>query len=325
MQQEPPTIRRQLEPCVGTIEQLAALVRLPVAQLVRLVEDAPTLYTSFEVLKPNNQTRTIRPPARRLRELQRSMLDILQECVRYPRWMMGGVPKRSIFDHASPHVGRHMVATFDVEAFYPSTKPVMVRAVLERLGLRDVAADAVLGLVVKDDELPQGGPTSGFLANLALEPADRRIDALCRKHGLSFTRYVDDMAISGERDLRSFQGAVIEAVEACGYVVAPDKIHCMRRGEAQLVTKLRVNNKLRPTREFIAEVKSDIWDCLNNGAVTVAAEKAVPLHKLKNSLTGKVAHIRAADAASGKKLQGMLYGVNWSQPASNIDPILALA
>lgn len=313
MRQEPPTIRRPLEPRVVTVQQLAALVKLPVNKLERLVLDAPSLYTSFEVPKPNGKTRTIRPPARPLRDLQRTLLDALQACIRYPRWMMGGVPKRSIFDHAKPHVGRKMVATFDVKAFYPSTKPAMVRAVLERLGFGDAAADAVLRLVTKDDELPQGSPTSGFLANLALEPADRRIDALCRKHGLSFTRYVDDMAISGDTDVRKFQGTIIEAVTACGYEVAPEKIRYMGRNVAQLVTKLRVNDKMRPTSDFMKEVKDDIWDCLKAGAAAVAAERGVQLHNLKNSLNGKVGHIQGADSAEGDKLRRMLFDVDWTK------------
>jgi RNA-directed DNA polymerase len=312
MRQEPLTIRRPLEPRVLTVQQLAALVNLPVNKLERLVLDAPTLYTSFEVPKPNGKTRTIRPPARPLRDLQRTLLDVLQECIHYPRWMMGGVPKRSIFNHAEPHVGRKMVATFDVKAFYPSTKPAMVRPVLERLGLGDATADAVLRLVTMDDQLPQGSPTSGFLANLALEPADRTIDWLCRKHGLNFTRYVDDMAISGDTDLTKFQGTILEAVKECGYEVAPEKIRYMGRNVAQLVTKLRVNDKMRPTREFMAEVKADIWECLNAGAAAVAAERGVQLHNLKNSLTGKVSHIRGADREAGDKLSDMLCGVDWT-------------
>lgn len=314
MRQEPLTIRRPFDPRVVSLEQLAALVLLPQVNLERLVADAPKLYTSFEVPKPNGSTRTIRPPARPLRDLQRTLLDVLQRRIRYPRWMMGGVPTRSIFDHAKPHVGRKMVATFDVKSFFPSTKPTMVRPVLERLGFSGVATDAVLRLVTKDEELPQGSPISGCLANLALDPADRRIDALCRKHQLSFTRYVDDIAISGDTDLTKFQGTIIEAIRDCGYEVAPEKIRYMGRGVTQLVTKLRVNEILRPTREFMAEVKADIWECLNAGAATVAAERGVELHKLKNSLTGKVSHICGADSVAGMKLQGMLYGVDWSRP-----------
>lgn len=318
MRQSPPTIRRQLEPHVVTLGQLAAILNFSEDSLKHLVKHAPSLYTSFEVPKPNGKTRTIRPPARPLRDLQRIMLDVLQNCVRYPRWMMGGVPRRSIFDNANPHVGRSMVATFDVKAFYPSTTSAMVRPTLDRLGLSGQAADTVLRLVTKDDQLPQGSPMSGFLANLAFEPADRRIDALCRKHALTFTRYIDDITISGDKDLTVFYGTIVDAVNDCGYMLDPDKTHFRGRDEAQLVTKLRVNEKLRPTREFMMDVKSEIWECINVGAATVAVERGVNLHNLKNSLTGKVSHIRGADKALGAKLRRMLYGIDWTNSMTNV-------
>lgn len=313
MRQEPRTIRQSFEPPILKIEQIAALVKIPTPDLERLVSDAPHLYSSFEVPKPNGKSRTIRPPKRELRELQRTLLNVLQSSTRYPRWMTGGIPKRSIFHHAKPHTSCYMVATFDVKAFYPNTTPSMVSSVLERFGFGGEAIDAMLRLVTKDNELPQGAPTSGFLANIVLEPADRRIDAVCRKHGFNFTRFVDDLAISGDRDISPFQSVVFQAVEACGYQIAPDKIRYMRRDAHQVVTNLCVNDKLRPTREFIAEVKSDIWDCLNASAAAIAADRGVQLHVLKNSLTGKVSHIRAADPAMGDKLRKLLYGVDWNR------------
>lgn len=228
--------------------------------------------------------------------------------------MTGSVPKRSIFNHAQPHVRQEMVATFDILEFYPNTKTSNVRSVMERFGFCGSALDAVVMLVIKNDELPQGGPTSGFLANLALEPSDRRIDGLCRKHNLQFTRYVDDIAISGNIDLRSFHDAIAQSVTSCGYTLAPNKTQYMHRHERQIVTKLRVNDKLRPTPEFIFEVKSDIWDCLNNTALSAAIEKGISLTRLKHSLTGKVAHIGQADSKLGIKFKDMLRGVNWTRP-----------
>jgi RNA-directed DNA polymerase len=312
MRPEPPTIARPLCPSVSTLAELATLLICKPDILDRVIRDAPRLYTSFEIPKPNGSKRTIRPPKKVLRDLQRTILDTLQAGIRYPRWMTGGVPRRSIFDHAKPHVGQHMVATFDVHAFFPSTNAKLVRKVLAALGFRDAALDGALRLVIKDDELPQGGPTSLFLANLALEHADRRIDALCRKHALSYTRYVDDMAISGPEDLRGFKGPILSWVEECGYCVAPSKIRFMDRGKEQIVTKLRVNDALRPTKSFVSDVKESIWVCLRIGAYRAAVARGITVERLKNSLTGKVSHIFNADRKMGDKLRGMLYGIDWA-------------
>lgn len=313
MRQAPPTIPSPYNPRIATVEQLAALVACPINRLEWLIVEAPSLYSHFSIPKANGKTREICPPAPVLREVQRVFLDVLQKRVKYPRWMMGGVPRRSIFDHASVHVGKKMVATFDVQAFFPSTTPGRVRKIFEDFGFLDAAAEAAVRLVTKDQELPQGSPTSCFLANLALEPADRRLDAISRKHGLSYTRYVDDIAMSGDQDLRKFQSTIVEAVEACGYKLATEKTKYMPWGTRQVVTKLCVNDRLRPTREFIAGVKSLIWECLEFGAAVVAAEHGISVSALKNRLGGKVAHIRGADEVGGRRLRRMLNGVDWNR------------
>lgn len=321
MRPEPPTIRRLLEPRIVKLSQLAELVYVTTHELEAIVDGAPSLYSRFEVPKPDGSKRLIQPPSKPLRQLQRSLLDALQNCVRYPCWMMGGVPRRSIFQHAKSHVGKQMVATFDVKAFYPSTNSSMVQQVVERLGFGGAAADAVVRLVTKDNQLPQGSPASSFLANLVLEPADRRIHSLCRRHELDFTRYVDDIAISGDADLTKFHGAIVESVRECGYQIASEKVHYMKRNVAQLVTKLRVNDKLRPTREFIADVKAEIWDCLHAGPESVAAERGLTVQALKQKLSGRVSHIRGADEVKGAKLRRMLFGIEWSSARSTAMPV----
>ncbi len=44
--------------------------------------------------------------------------------------------------------------------------------------------------------LPQGSPTSGYMANLAFAPVDAKIARLTRKLGFTYTRYSDDILIS---------------------------------------------------------------------------------------------------------------------------------
>jgi RNA-directed DNA polymerase len=312
MRPERPTIRRPFNPPISTNEELATVLAVKLQKLDRLIAAAPTLYTEFPVAKSNGELRIIRPPKLELRDLQRTILDVFQGRVRYPRWMTGGIPGRSIFNHARPHVGKFMVATFDVKSFFPNTTAEMVGRVIGEFGLRGEALASAVRLVTKDNELPQGGPTSLFLANLALEPADRRIDALSRKHGLCLTRYVDDLALSGPRELFPFQGEIVSAIERQGYPVALEKIRFMGRNMPQIVTKLQVNDVLRPTSEFVSEVNDCIWQCLNLGARAVADIEGISVARLKNGLTGKVSHVAQADPVLGKKLRGRLCGVDWT-------------
>jgi hypothetical protein len=297
---------------IRSFSDLARAIGIEDGVLAEMTELAPTLYTIFRQPKKSGGFREIRPPKKPLRIVQKLIYRTLEGRVRYPRWMMGGVPKRSIFMHAKNHVARQMVATLDVKSFFPSVRTKQVRSVLERFGISNSALDAAVRLTTLEDQLPQGSPASCFLANMAFDPIDRRVDALCRKHKLAYSRYVDDLAISGDFDIRDFRGAFIAPIEEQGFVVAPAKIHFMAQGSLQVVTNLCVNDKMRPTKEFISEVEDDIWACLEGGGPELLAlENGVSVGALKARLTGRVGHITQADPRLGKMLRGRLCGIPW--------------
>ena len=54
-------------------------------------------------------------------------------------------------------------------------------------------------LTTHKGHLPQGSPTSGYLANLALIPCIPQIRAVVESLGCTVSFYVDDITISGER------------------------------------------------------------------------------------------------------------------------------
>ena len=51
---------------------------------------------------------------------------------------------------------------------------------------------------LKDGVLPQGAPTSPSITNICMVPIDYAIDNYCKKANLVYTRYADDMIISGK-------------------------------------------------------------------------------------------------------------------------------
>lgn len=219
MHPEPATVRNPFDSPIKTRHELAIALGVDVEWMNSLIAAAHSSYCTFSRPKKTGGTRQITAPAKPLRTLQRRLYQTLSSRVRYPRWMMGGVPKRSVVTHATPHMGRQMVVTLDVESFFPSVIADHVASVLRRFAIEGPALEAVVELTTLNNRLPQGSPASCFLANLAFDQIDRRIDSLCRRHRLSFTRYVDDLAISGDRNLRSFAGAFIAPIEEAGFRV----------------------------------------------------------------------------------------------------------
>src|SRR5271157_843121 len=155
MHPEPATVKSPFEQSIQSTHDLAIALHLQETGLARIADAAPSSYSAFQQPKRSGGFREIRAPAKPLRDVQRCVYHALGSRVRYPRWMMGGVPKRSAAMHAKAHVGRQMVATLDVEAFFPSVRPHQVSCVLQLFGITGGALDLLVRLTTLDDQLPQ--------------------------------------------------------------------------------------------------------------------------------------------------------------------------
>ena len=95
--------------------------------------------------------------------------------------------------------------------------------------------------------LPQGAPTSPALANLSAFGLDVRLSGLLKKFGGNYTRYADDLTLSGPDDFRYALRCVIPLTEQ---IVRSERFRLnhrmrkvIRRGHRQLVTGVVVNDK----------------------------------------------------------------------------------
>lgn len=296
---------------IASRRELALCLRTGVDTIAGIVARPADFYTEFSIPKKGGGERTIRPPLRVLRALQRTLLERICDRVRLRSCLHGSIRGRSIITHASAHVGREMVATLDIRKFFPSTTEAHVAPVLMAVGFRGNALEDALQLVLLDGRLPEGAPTSPLLANLAFSGGDNRFIRICRRLHLEYSRYVDDIAVSGDYDFHDLRGPFVDAIVASGYTVAEEKIRFAPGSRRQVITGLTVNQQLRPTKAFVASLKEDIRLCLDMGAATVADIHGLAVPKLKAQLSGRVAHVRHVDSKLGSRLRGMLCGIDW--------------
>ena len=296
---------------IRTRTELAAAIGCPSDTIAKIVADPSRHYTSFEIPKADGTSRTIQPPIGLLKTVQRAVLKLLYKRARLPRYLHGGIPGRSPMTHAKMHVGRRMVATLDLRKFFPSTHQGLLEPALARLGFRAAAKNDLLLLSTLNGSLPQGSPTSSILANLAFAPGDRSFLRICRKGRLVYSRYVDDIAISGDRFFDGQERTFISAIHDAGYKVADNKVFFTKWGQRQVVTGLVVNDRLRPTREYLRELKHDIRLCIKMGARAVADSEGTTIQTIKARLTGRVSHVASVAPDIGSRLRGMLCGVDW--------------
>jgi retron-type reverse transcriptase len=81
---------------------------------------------------------------------------------------------------------------------------------------------------------------------------DRRLAALAKKRGLSYTRYADDLSFSGDLKRAAaskFRALVTRIVAAEGFAINPDKTRLAGQGNRQTVTGVVVNQVLGLSRQ----------------------------------------------------------------------------
>jgi RNA-directed DNA polymerase len=295
-----------------TSESLHNYFKLDRPTLETIVNRPQCYYRSFSIEK-HGKRRTICSPIYPLKNIQRALLKGLYEQVQWLECLHGGIPGRSIITNAQHHLGQHLVATFDISNFFPSTTDSMVRDCFTSMDLDSNLAEVLTKLVTLDGSLPQGAPTSMAVANLVLRPADLRLLKLCKKHGLNYTRYVDDIAISGMKDFRALTQAVRSNIEMVGHKVNQRKIRFSFSHQRQVVTGLVVNRVLSPTSSFISESKELIWRCRTEDPASVADDQGLTLGQLKQSIEGRVRYLRSVNPKKGRRLRSLLVGISWKE------------
>ncbi len=226
-------------------------------------------YRFFKVAKRTGGTRDIESPKIFLKVTQRFILDFLLSRIPLHDSVHAFVPneRRSSVTNAYVHLGQNYLANLDIENFFRSVHPRFVEQVFEqRLPVDRNAARLLRRLCTLSDAknplgfLPQGAPTSPMLSNLVLDPFDHRIAAECRKLGLNYTRYADDITISGP-DRRSVHIAFLMvrkelAERSSSLRVNSKKSHIASARGRQKVTGVVVNEVGLPPRDLRRRVRA---------------------------------------------------------------------
>ena len=296
---------------LDSAEAVVRTVRLPREQIIAISGEPERSYRRFEQPKKSGGVRVIHAPQSLMRHCQRALLEVFYGSVRFPPWMTGSLPGRSSIDHARVHVGQDVVATVDIADFFPSVSGDLVRRWLDRMGAQPDAIDLVLRLVTLHGALPQGAVTSAFLANFVLYETDKTVERYCRKHELRYSRYMDDIAISGANDVKSAIEFVRRSIGELGLRLNERKICIMPRSERQVVTGLVVNDRLRSNAEYREKVDEHVQTCLDGGSEDLAAELGLSIEALRHRLIGQVRHIARFDSELGKRWTNRLRGVPW--------------
>lgn len=227
-------------------------------------------YRQFKLPKRRGGTRMITTPRKRLKWVQRSLLQVLTHLFPRHKCAMGFERGESVVSHAKAHAGKRWVYVVDIENFFPSITRNRVYGMLRAKPFvaSEPVARYLANLATHDGALPQGAPTSPILANLLCRRMDARLFKWAREREYQYTRYADDLAFSTNRAefSKEDRAMIREIIEDEGFRVHPEKQKLMPWYGRQLVTGLVVNEKpnvprstVRGLRALLRNVEKHGW------------------------------------------------------------------
>lgn len=285
--------------------------------------------------RPHAGVRLVAAPKPRLKEIQRRLLRHVLQPIALHDAAHGGVAGRSVRTTLAPHAGSDVVIRADIESFFASIPAGRIWSLLRTAGLPEGVAHTVTGLTttvapnsvlsahraaldataragLRVPHLPIGAPTSPALANLLCYSLDRRLTGLAERFGARYTRYVDDLAFSGGRYLRSRRSRFVELVDdivrAEGFALNDYKTVVLGDAGRQALLGAVVNERPTLARPARDELRAILHNCAVHGwRSQTRGRDDFPEH-----LRGRIAWAAGLDPVLGAKLLRAYERVDWS-------------
>lgn len=233
-------------------QQFAESLGLTVRQVVLYAQRTHHYYKRFTVSKKSGYgSRRICAPSRELKGIQRWILAFILRHVDVHDQCIGFRPGKSIVDNALPHVNKDFVLRTDVKDFFPSIHVRRVVGLFKALGYSPNVAHLLARLTTYRGALPQGAPTSPAIANLICRGLDARLHGYAQSNNWDYTRYCDDLTISGAGRIAKGQLQFVEKiVNEEGFLLNHSKTSILRANRRQLVTGIVVNERVNIPRRL---------------------------------------------------------------------------
>jgi retron-type reverse transcriptase len=294
---------------IRRVEHLATQLGFPPDALVDISEHAADYYHDFQRYVKGRLRRLTkaRPP---LATLQRRILDRILCRLPVSDHAFGAIKGRSIRDNAIGHAAAPFVVKLDIRDFYPS---IRYKKVYDFLFAQDCSPDVariITLLTTRKYVLPLGTSTSPFLADQIVCPIDTRIGGLAKKLGLRYTRYVDDVTISGRFDLEPFTDRVVKIVRQAGFAIRRSKIEVYRPedGKERIITGVRVQNgNISAPSNYVEILRREL-----TRARDASLREYVDVEfETRDQYRGKIGYVMWLDPTAGKKLLRLYRKVKW--------------
>lgn len=229
----------------GLVSRLSFDTGMTDSLVRRIIETAPVRYKEYTINKRNGGKRLISQPAREVKILQRSLVDILLKKLPIHEAAMAYIEGLSIRDNAARHAGRGPILKMDFEDFFHSIKKKDWVEYCQRTKCVEDEEDISLtssllfhkSKIYSGLRLAIGAPSSPMVSNILMYEFDKRISEAVAPERVSYSRYADDITFSAPRT--GYLVNVQKAVKATIRAISNPKLEINEEKTTYVTSKYR--------------------------------------------------------------------------------------
>ncbi|WNS43889.1 reverse transcriptase family protein [Paenibacillus sp. MMS20-IR301] len=201
-----------------------------------MLESIPEAYYTKTIKKKDNSDRILQciDNEHVLFKIQKQLKNNYFDFIPLSNYAYGYVKGKSYYDYLKPHINHNFYLRLDIKNFFESIKEKKLREVLKYTIDDDIKInedisllDFIMKIVTLNGSLPQGAVTSPVLSNVFFRHLDIRISRYCKKFGIEYSRYVDDMLFSSNElyiHKKVFLNGIIKILKSCGFYLNNKKV-----------------------------------------------------------------------------------------------------
>jgi len=279
------------------IGDVAKLVGYPAAVLFKIAAAGNRKYRRREITSRDGKLRVLQVPDAQLMDVQRRIHQRLLRPIKVHPSVHSAVGRNAL-TNARVHLRHRFLSVLDIEDCFPSIGPHRVRRALERAGFPPDVARLLSRLTTVDHELPQGSPTSPRLLDLVLADFDGKVAAIARAIGLTYTRYVDDLCLSGGQRVTQVAKLIERVLRQHQLRFNVRKRRDWGPGDPHTVTGIVVNHRPNATPEYLAALRRALILLTGRGNALNPGDLA--------HIRGRIAYVKWINRAEGARLEKLL-------------------
>lgn len=187
-------------PDISSLDDLSIRTRLSKKIIYNCSKNNKYQYKEVSIPKKRGGFRLISMPNKKQKALQAWILRNILDKLSCSTSSVGFEKGDGILNNAIPHIGSNAMLCLDLKDFFGHIKSLYIYNIFKQLGYNSLISTILTRICTLNDSLPQGSPCSPKLANLYCISLDKRIQGFVGRRGIVYTRYADDITLSGPDD-----------------------------------------------------------------------------------------------------------------------------